>query len=225
MVSKMQRTRTIKIDNLADWFPANDRFASQMARICILREELMFELHCYIESRNVKDTTEYKESWRQVYYFRKMHVTIVEMRNALLSLAKGREFKSFLSKQPNRFQEQFSELKEQLELTAKEMKHFRNDLGAHIKEDAVHHALQDMGGKREGYLQISEHMARTTHYEFTGELIMALMLRDSPNQDQSEKANTIMKRFIATTHLLFQRIDFLFFRYLIDRNLLKPIGS
>jgi hypothetical protein len=208
----------IKRVNLSKWFPANDPFATKMARICILREELMFELYCALESQNVPMNDEYSSSWQQTYFFRKMHITVAEIRSAVESLARDVKFKAFLKKQPGTFQIEFTELKKNLNSTSEAIKDFRRDVGAHFSEDSIHQALQSMSHERNGFFQISR-APRKTHYEFAEELIMAVMVRNTPNEKQYKKAISIVDALTNTTSKLFHRIDFLFISYLKDRNL------
>jgi hypothetical protein len=44
MAKKYIRKMHIRTVNLKKWFPGNDILAAQVARLCILREDFLFEL-------------------------------------------------------------------------------------------------------------------------------------------------------------------------------------
>ncbi len=210
----------MKIRNviLSKWFPANDTFATKMARICILREELMFELQCSIEAVEMKNPKEYDNDWRSLYFFRKMHITVTELRSAIERLSMDEPFQAFLNEHPNTFRREFDVLKNKLNSTFKGIKGLRSDVGAHILEQPVHQALQNMSSERRGFFQLSSIYPRKTHYEFTSELIMAIILRDS--NDEERKAKSIIEALMSTFDKLFERIDRLFVAYLKHRRLI-----
>ena len=213
------RTRIISV-KLWKWFPSNDDLAKKIARLCIFREDLMFELHCEIESINVSVNDDYGSSWRQFYYFRKMFSTVTEIRRAIESLANDRSFKYFLANQSPGLQREFKRLKKQLDSERENMKTIRNEIAVHIEEHIVGEALQNMDAERWGFLHISQSTPRKTHYKFAGELIMAIMLRNTPNDKQLDRANEIVGILTNTTKSLFSIIDWIFFNYSIDRKLL-----
>lgn len=216
----MKTIMKIKDVVLSTWFPADDQFATKMARICILREELMFELHCSMNAHKLSDAGNYDESWIKLYFFRKMFITISEIRSAIEALSQDRDFKLFLKKQSIPFRHRFEEIKRNLHSTSDTIKEFRNTLSGHIKQDCIWDALQTMDYDRHGIIQISRESPRKTHYKFTGELIMAVMLRNIPNNRQIDKANEIVNTFFKSTDKLFPLIDFLIIGYGKYRQLL-----
>jgi YesN/AraC family two-component response regulator len=211
------KTKIVTV-KLSEWFPSNDELATKMARLCILREELMFEFQCAIESRDVPIKDDYGQAWRQFYYFRKMFGTLQEIRSAIESLAKDANFKSFLNAQPLKWQKQFTQLKSKLESESEEIKTIRTEFGVHIKENIVREALLNMSHERWGFLHISQRPAKT-HYKFSSELIMAIMLRNTPDNKQLRRAQQIVDVLTSTIEKLFPIIDTIFFGYTIDRKL------
>ena len=74
-----------------------------------------------------------------------------------------------------------------------------------------------MSSRRSTFLHVSQG-PMNTRYKFVGELIMALMAKDS--DDEHKRAHETMDALIATTEGLFPIIDWLFFSYAKDRKLL-----
>ncbi len=213
------KTRIIKV-KLAKWFPSNDDLSKKIARLCILREDLMFQLQCAIESRNVPIKDDYGSAWRETYYFRHMFGTLQEIRRSIESLAKDVNFKSFLDAQSPKLQEEFTQLKKQFNSEREKIKTIRREIGVHIEENIVGEALLNMSHKRWGFLHISQRGPAKTHYKFVGELIMSIMLRNTPDKEQLHKAQEIVDVLINTMQNLFPIIDWTFLNYAIDRKLL-----
>ena len=173
-----------------------------------------------MNAQKFTDAGNYDESWIMVYFFRKMFITISEIRSAIEALSNDIDFKIFLKKQSLPFRHGFEEIKRNLLSTSDIIKEIRNTLSGHIKQDCICDALQTMDYDRHGIIQISREGPRKTHYKFTGELIMAVMLRNIPNDRQNKRANEIVETFLKSTDKLFPRIDFLIIGYGKYRQLL-----
>ena len=212
------RTRIITV-KLWEWFPSNDDLATKMARLCVFREELMFQFRCAREANDVPIEDDYGPAWRQIYYFRKMFGTLQEIRRAIESLAKDVNFESFLDTQSPELQKKFTQLKAKLQSDTKAIKTIRTEYGVHIEEQFVEEALLKMSHERWGFLHISQSPAKT-HYKFVGELIMAIMLRNTPDEKHVQKAQEIVDLLASNIENLFPIIDEIFFNYAKDRKLL-----
>jgi hypothetical protein len=215
-----RRMKNISVE-LWKWFPADDEFAIAMARLCILREELMFEFNCAKESRNVTTKDNYGSSWGRLYFFRKMSNTLLEIRKAIETIAPDKKFKLFLRNQSPDFKKEFKQLQSNLNSTKDIIKDIRDNIGTHINSAPVNKALQTMSNERSGFLQISWDNPQKTHYKFAEELIMAVMFRDTPDEQQMNKANEIMDALTKVMTELFVRLDMLFFTYARDRKLIE----
>ena len=130
------KTRII-IVKLAKWFPSDDGLATKMARLCILREDLMFQFQCAIESHDVPIKDDYGSAWRETYYFRQMFGTLQEIRRAIESLAQDVNFKSFLDTQSSKLQQEFIQLKKKFDSERDKIKTIRSEIGVHIEEKIV----------------------------------------------------------------------------------------
>jgi hypothetical protein len=213
------KTRIVKV-NLAKWFPSDDDLATKMARLCILREDLMFQFQCAIKSHDVPIKDDYGSAWRETYYFRQMFGTLQEIRRAIESLAQDVNFKSFLQAQSPKLRQEFTQLKKQFDAERDKIKTIRAEIGVHIEEKIVGEALQNMSDERWGFLHFSQRGAAKTHYKFAGELIMSIMLRNTPDKKQLHKAQEIVNVLTNTIQNLFSIIDWIFLNYAIDRKLL-----
>jgi len=206
---------------LSKWFPADDQFAAKMARLCILREDLMYELTCSINAYRSHKQRDYDQSWVMFYFFRKMFITVSEIRGAIELLAQDADFKNILMKQPTSIKSSFKDVKDNLQTTSDLIKEIRNTMSGHIKLSSLWDALQIMDYERHGILQISTEGPKDTHFKFTGELLMAVMFRNVPkDKKQLDEARKIADAFIKSIDKLFHHIDHLFFQYARDRKLL-----
>ncbi len=214
------KTRIVTV-KLAKWFPSDDVLAKKMARLCILREELMFQFRCAIESRNVSSEDDYSSGWREIYYFRHMFGTLQEIRRSIESLAMDVNFKAFMAAQSPKLQKEFTQLKKKLDSAREKIKTLRSEIGVHIEENIVGEALQNMSHERWGFLHISQSGPAKTHYKFAGELIMSIMFRNIPDEKQIYKAQENVDTLTNSMHNLFHIIDWIFFTYAKDRRLLN----
>jgi hypothetical protein len=206
---------------LAKWFPSDDELAKKIARLCIFREELMFQFRCAIESRDVSDKDDYSAAWREIYYFRHMFGTLQEIRRSLESLAMDANFKSFLATQSPKLQKEFTKLKKNLESEREKIKTLRGEIGVHIEEDIVGEALQNMSHERWGFLQIYQGGPTKTHFKFVGELIMSIMFRNIPDKEHIHKAQENVDTLTNSMRNIFHIIDWIFFAYAKNRRLLN----
>ena len=176
----------IRIINLKKWFPGNDSFATHMARLCILREDFLFELQGAIESQSIQMKDEYGPAWRQLYFFRGLCHTAREIQSVVEGMAQ-KNFKHFLSKQSSDFVKYFDRFKAGLNQALKTIEMIRDEITAHILQGPTAIALENMSDKREGILQISSQTPTRTHYKFTGELLLAIMFKDISAEDQEKR--------------------------------------
>lgn len=212
-------TQRIQYMKLKKWFPENDTLATQMARLCILREDFLFELQMGVESKLLtKD--DYGHTWRLMYFFRRMSNTVEEIRRTIESISGNAEFKRLLQAQNNDFKKSFKQSKVNLKTALDIIKTIRDDAAAHILEKSMHQAIENMDYELSGSLQISFKDPKDTHYRFTAELLTALIFKDTPPQDQERRAVEIIETFLAAIeHLLFS-IENIFLAYIHERGLM-----
>lgn len=202
------------------WFPSDDTLATKMARLCILREQLMFEFECGRDNKSTPLGDEYGSSYRQVYYFIRMCGTLREISSAINSIFGDNDYKK-IERRNRDLKIEMDELKTGMESSISLIKDIRDNIGAHIQEKAVQQALQSMDIDRAGFLQMPKRLIPSKmHYKFTGELLMAILFRDTPGKKQLNKAKEIVNALVNPLSKLFHRIDLLFVCYARERKLL-----
>jgi len=76
-----------------------------------------------------------------------------------------------------------------------------------------------MDNELSGFLQIGFEYVKDTHYRFTGELLTAVMLRDTPPKHQEQEAIDRLDSFIKAVENLLSTIDMIFYSYISERRL------
>jgi hypothetical protein len=212
------RIKTVK---LWKWFPSDDKFATKMARLCILREQLMFELQCSRDNKKVSLENDYSVGYRQMYFFLRMCNTVREINSAIESLSGDKDYKFFIKKQKDFLKKEMDELKNNLKSSLDLIKDVRDNVASHVKESAIHTALQNMNKDRFGSLQIPNGIIpKKMHYKFSGELVLCLLIRDTPEKLQKEKLEKIVGALVKSLQYFFHRFDLLFLVYARERRLL-----
>src|SRR4030042_3597532 len=200
------------------WFPPNDEFAAMMARLCILREDLIFEQQSAIESKHTPETDEYGYEWRLMYFFRKISITLSEILSTIDGLSKDKNFKIFLAKKSANFKNDFDQLKKNLNSAKVTIREIRGNVGgAHIHQKSVEDALRNMAPERSGVLQVSPQTPTKTPYKFTNGLLFTLMVRDVSGEQEEIKMKKIINQILDVLKKLLPRIDLLFSKYAKDR--------
>jgi len=206
--------------NLRKWFPENDSLATQMARLCILREDFAFELQGFLGSTSVPANDEYGVAWRQLYFFRRMCHAAREAQSVIERLSQDAAFKRFLRRRHPTFVKDFKKFKKDLAIALDIIETIGDEIAAHVKELPMKQALQSMSDQRSGFLQVSSEGPRGTHYKFTGELLMSVMFREIPSEQQETVAIERADRFIKAVEKLLLMIDMIFISYAKERGLI-----
>jgi hypothetical protein len=207
--------------NLSRWFPENDQFAAGMARLCILREDFLFELSSWVEAKSVPFEDEFGATSRRMYFFRMMCITLKELRSACVSISKCADFKSFLKSQPKELKDCWCRFKINLDQTIDVIDPLRDEVSAHIKQASIEQALREMkNAERSGILQVSFERPVKTHYKFTGELLMAVILRGVPVDKQEEELKQRIDRIMPALEDLLVTINNLFESYVVYKGLI-----
>jgi hypothetical protein len=89
------RVRPVRI---ARWFPSDDPVAAVIGRLCILREDLLLELHAMAAGKipRLDDNT---DGYRRLYFWRNHLRTLEETRHALNHLASNAAFRGALARE------------------------------------------------------------------------------------------------------------------------------
>ena len=215
-MSKIQ-IRPVK---LREWFRPWDNLAPYIARLCILREDFFLEMHG-ITTDGLQDLDANSEGWRRLYFFRKSVRTIHEIRSAIETLRSNAEFKALLSTEPVATQATIDELARKMNEEYELIKQLSNDIGGHVRHEALVQALREQGHAWEGWIEVGE-IAGKVRYRFAGEILQATMLPGIPEADRRAKFIEILHKMANQTSAI-QLIDIIFELYCRSRGLVaKP---
>ena len=212
--------------NLRKFFPPDDDYATCMARLCILREDLSLEI-TGIVAGPYDQLDGNTVAWRHNYFFRNSVKTLQEIASAIQTLHRLPEFKRAFKK---RFtpaeQKVFKDFRAKIQNAGGLIGEVRNTIAAHVKQSAVASGLKVLGFDRTGFWERpfspTDRLAHT-HHPFTNELFMAILQAgdrsdDLPQRDVTEIleiASVMAKLMDAIPH-----IDSLFELYAEERQLL-----
>lgn len=212
--------------NLRKFFPPDDEYATCMARLCILREDLSLEINGivagpfeWLDGNSV--------AWRHNYFFRNTAKTLREIASALQALNCLPEFKRALRTRcsPSE-QREFKKFCTLIQDSSEIITEVRNNIGGHVKHTVVARALKtltyDMTGFWERPLDLKDRLEHT-HHPFVSELLIAILRAGDRSEDLPERdvteileiAEVLAKLMEAIPH-----IDSLFELYVEERQLL-----
>lgn len=204
---------------LPRFFPPEDPIAVTVARLCILREDLLLEGQA-IRQLSLGPLDSNGEEWRRLYFWRNSFRTLENIRSALHALNCKPEFKRALSKECIEVQKGFQKLGKALTKVSEQfLKDLRNTLGGHVKETAVCEALKSMETDQKGLLQISDGLVRDQHYRFTSVLILQMLLPAGPVKNRKQELKR-RSRKVAILMWAVLIIDEIFNTYIKSRRLL-----
>ncbi len=191
----MARTH-IRHLTLRRWFPPDDPVATAVAKLCILREDFFLELQG-MTSAEIGPLDGNGSAQRRMYFWRNSLRTLEEIRHALNMLTSHATFREALSREPDVVRKSFNDLKHEMNLASDEfLRELRNAIGAHLDEDEVQSALNQMDFSRKGLIQTGDSPERI-HYKFASELILAVLLKGVPDEDQLPKLEAILSKTAA----------------------------
>ncbi|MGH7231201.1 MAG: hypothetical protein ACREJU_07560, partial [Nitrospiraceae bacterium] len=177
--------------SLSSWFPSNDPIATSVAQLCILREDFLLELQG-IAAAKIDKLDENTDAWRRIYFWRNTLRTLEEIKNALNRINSEQDYREALTHEPVQVQEAFRNLKKEINKTSDDfMRVLRNTIGAHLDEEAVQNALNEMNPGRRGLIEVGDTTGKI-HYRFAGELIMSILLPAVPDEEQLQRIEGIL---------------------------------
>src|SRR5262249_17878336 len=91
------KSRTWHI-RVREWFPPDDRVATIMAQLCVLREDLYLELEG-LKQDEIQPLDHNGDNFRSAYFFRNSTKTLFEMRKAVQNLKRQADFMKKLANQ------------------------------------------------------------------------------------------------------------------------------
>jgi hypothetical protein len=125
----MIQVRSIRIRK---WFPPNDRVATVVAMLCVLREDLVLEYQGIVaDDLEVLDCSSREN--RTTYFWRNSLRTLEEIKSGLNAVNAEVSFREALAKEPLEVREAFERLKKELNKTSHAyLRDLRNTVGAHL---------------------------------------------------------------------------------------------
>jgi hypothetical protein len=203
---------------LRRWFPANDRFAACVARLCILREDFGLEMWG-IHRPRIKALDEHSVVWRRMYFWRNLVRTLWEIRRTIETLNTVPEFKKIFKTQPLAWRTKFERMVRQLEKHQVLVQNVRNSLGGHVLQRTVEEALNGMPWDKFSYIEVGR-VERKTHYRFAGELVLEMLLAGVP---EDKREDEIKRVFRTTAKLLpvFELTGIILTMYVSARKLVE----
>jgi len=217
----MPTSARVSIVKLRKWFPPHDPLAAKIARLCILREDLLTEMQG-VYTEDIDELDGHSAQFRRMYFLRSLIRTQAEVSGALQTLLKDANFKSLLDKQSDETKKAFREGAAVIGKAHKLAKDVRNDICGHVLEKAVQAALERIDPEAFGFLDVGQ-KANLTHYKFAGELTAEILLKDVTEKERrtvsSSKYSTIAD--LVSVFLLIERCLVI---YAQDRRLLPSRG-
>ena len=130
--------------------------------------------------------------WRKLYFLRRSIQTLEEIRGAIETLRRQKEFKELLSKQTKSEQEAFEQLSSRFSQLHSLINQLRNRVGGHVLDGSVMEALEGLKPGVEGFVEIGS-IVETTHFRFTRELLEVMVEGTSQAQQKEIPKDNIRK--------------------------------
>jgi len=213
----------VSIVKLRKWFPPHDPLAAKIARLCILREDLLVEMQG-VHTEDIKELDGHSPQFRRMYFLRSLLRTQMELSSAIQTLLGNLDFKALLEKQSDEVKTKFAEAAALIGKAHSVLKDIRNEIGGHVQESGVQAALERIEANTPnafGLLDLGPR-ANLTHYKFAGELTAEILLKDV---SEEERRNIQSGKFALLADLLptFTLIEHCLIMYAEDRGLLPRL--
>ena len=207
----------VRIVKLRKWFPPDDPLAAKVARLCILREDLLIEMQG-VYAEEIKELDEHSPEFRRMYFLRNLVRTLMELSGAIQTLLTSPEFNGLLEKQSDKVKAKFGDAASLVERAHPIAKDVRNDICGHVLQSAVQAALERMDWDAFGLLDVGPR-ANLTHYKFAGELTAEILLKGVTKEERREISSS---KFATIAELMetFLLIELCLCMYAGDRGLL-----
>jgi hypothetical protein len=185
---------------LRKWFPPQDPLANAVARLCVLREDLLLEFFG-IANERIDRLDDNGDFYRRTYFWRNSFRTMEETRKVLSRLNAQGEFRDALLQEPESVRNAFEELNALLIQTSREfLARLRNAVGGHLDEKEFQLALDNMD-PLEGLVVVGERLGQI-HYKFATDLLWSVLLQGVPEKQRSTKALELLQRTGSLTQLV-----------------------
>lgn len=220
LTKKAGATRYYPI-NLHKFFPPDDEFATCVARLSVLREDLVLEVNG-ITLGPYEWLDKNGEIWRKNYFFRNSARTLEEIRSAIHTLNCLPEFKRATKRIWSiTDQKNFKSFCKDLEKASELVNEVRNHISGHVKQKVVANALKVLGSDSTGFWEYPHDpndRPTHTHHPFLNVLLIAMLQAgDSKNRSLNEVMK-IPETMASLIHAI-AFIDNIFELYVVERGL------
>jgi hypothetical protein len=182
------QVRPIKIRR---WFPPQDRIATAVATLCILREDFFLELRGIITD-DIEALDKNSTAYRRTYFWRNSLRTLMEIRQTLNALSRVPAFRAAMAEEMGGARHAFEAAKDALNRASEKfLRDLRNTLGGHIDLERMQEGLDQIDIQIEAFGQFGD-SRQNTQFTFALELLWAAILRDSPTTAALEDVNRIL---------------------------------
>ncbi|RPH80567.1 MAG: hypothetical protein EHM80_04865 [Nitrospiraceae bacterium] len=226
LFGKKPRGTKIHLFNLRKLFPPDDEFATCIARLCILREDLSMEIKG-IAAGPFGSLDANTIAWRHNYFFRNSARTLREIASALQRLRKVPEFQRALQKKASTDgYKAFEKFCTQMQDASGLIGELRNSIGGHVKHNAVAKGLKLINDSDNVFWERPIHRQDRlahTHHPFVSELFIAILQAGDRADNMPPRSATEMLEIPGVLAKLIRaipHIDSLFELYVSERQLL-----
>jgi hypothetical protein len=207
-----------KVVTFSKWFASDDPLAAKVARICILREDFLFEVSgLYAEA--IASLDEVSARSRKAYFFRRSILTLNELGGAINRIQSDTQFKKLLTDQAQEVKAEFLRVSSQMQSGQIVTKRIRNAICAHVKESEVQNYLARVSPSAFGFFQMSQKLG-DTHMKFVDELVAGILLGGGSEEEALKLEASKFETVFDLSLLLVPLIDLIFAIYARDRRLL-----
>jgi hypothetical protein len=213
----MPTSAVVSIVKIRKWFPPDDPLAAKIARLCILREDLLIEMQAIL-AEDIEELDEHSPLFRRIYFYRNLFRTQVELSGALQVLLGNEDFKSLLERQTDEVKSKFAAAASAIGKAHSILKDLRNEIAGHVLESAVQAALERIDDEMFGFWDVGLR-ANLTHYKFATELTAEILLKDVSKEERRDISSSKFA-LIADLFPTFSLIEQCLMMYAKDRSLL-----
>ncbi|MGC1686993.1 MAG: hypothetical protein WA734_15305 [Candidatus Acidiferrales bacterium] len=175
-------TTQVRIVQIKKWFPTHDPLAATIARLCILREDMLLEMEAVFR-RGWNEQEDERNMVRRMYFLRNLIRTQAEVSSGIRALMNSKEFRAVLRKQPAPIRKAFTAGLRPIDRVHPIAQKVRNSICGHVLQGAVAEALRRISPDSFGLLEVNA-KERLTHFRFAGELVAEMLLEDVPEDDR-----------------------------------------
>lgn len=207
----------VRIVKIRKWFPPHDPLAAKIARLCILREDLLLEMEG-VHKEDIEALDDHSAMFRRMYFLRNLIRTQMEVSGGIQVLLNDGEFRSLLQNASPETKAAFEEGRRVIGKAHPVAKEVRNEVCGHLLEKAVQEALERIDTETWGFLDLSK-TAQRTHYKFAAELIAEMLLK-GVSESERKQIESSKYEIIADMVAIFSLIEHCVLLYAQDRKLL-----